>query len=366
MKTVICLLFPVLLFAQIPYPDTLLLTDSRTYPCLVTSIDGAKINFRYLNNKDESIVSKAVEKLSIEELGTVYTSNQGFIKDVYQINIFVNSRLEKIAEEQLVQQELAKLSAISSSEQIGTDYTNQPENYIVYQKPFKTKKWSFGVLLIPYYSGTIYSVIQYYSYNPPDVLISSYANNEINIQGQLAYALVSDVMLTLDVSYSSTYSELSSEYHRRNEFEDFDSGLKTTNGLYLFDFSLGLKYYFLEFNSNNVNIYALAGFGRQFAFADVSEENLYPGPGPRPIIEDNMADYLEEMNSPWHLDFGFGAEYLFNESLSLNSNIRFIYTNASSEYDYRYIDNYETITRSIEYSTSEFVTHIGIGINFYF
>ncbi len=366
MKTVICLLFPALLFAQNPFPDNLLLTDGRTFSCLVSGIDDSKIEFIYMNNKSESMVLKAVDQLAIEGLGIVYSAGQGFAKDADQINKFVDDRMEKLEEEQLVQEELAKLSAVSNSEQMGNTSNTELAEYFEYQKPFEMKKWSFGVLLIPYYSGRIYSVIQYYGQNPPEVYINSFAENEINLQGQLSYGIVSNVRLTLDVAYSSSYSEQSSEYHRRNEFEGYDSGLRTTNGLYMFDFTLGLKYYFLEFLPNDVNIYALLGFGQQFASAEVTEEDLYPGPEPDPIIEDNMAEYLEGMNSPWHLDFGFGVEYLFNESISLNSNIRFIYASINSEYDYRYITEFETVNRTFEYSSSEFITRIGLGLNFYF
>jgi hypothetical protein len=366
MKTFICLLFPFLIFAQNPFPDTLLLTDGRTYPCLITSIDDTKVEFLYLNNKSESLVLKAVDQLSIEELGAVYSTSQGFTKNVEQVDEFVNDRLEKMTDEQLVQQELAKLTAVSNSEQMGDADSTELAEYFEYQKPFQMKKWSFGVLLIPYYSGRIYSVIQYGGQNPPEIYINSFTNNEINMQGQLSYGILSNIMVTLDVAYSSSYSEYSSEYHSRNEYDPYDSGLKETDGLYLFDFTLGLKYYFLEFFPNNVNIYALLGLGQQFASAEVTDEDLYPGPEPIPIIEDNMAEYLEGMNSPWHLDFGFGVEYLFNESISLNSNIRFIYNSISSEYDYRYIYENETASRTIEYSNSEFITRIGLGLNFYF
>jgi len=366
MKAVICLLFPVLLFAQNPFPDNLLLSDGRTYPCLVTSIDDSKLEFVYLNNKSESIVLKAVDQLTIEELGIVYSASQGFTKDINQIKKFVDERMEKLADEQLVQEELAKLTAVSNSGQIDNTGNTELVEYFEYQKPFKMKKWSFGVLLIPYYSGRIYTVNYYYGQNPPEVFVNYYADNEINMQGQLSYSILSNIMVTLDIAYSSSFSELSSEYHSRNEYNSYDDGTKRTDGLYLFDFTLGLKYYFLEFFPDNVNVYALLGFGQQFASAEVNEEDLYPDPGPNPVIEDNMAEYLEGLNSPWHLDFGFGVEYLFNESISLNSNIRFIYASVSSKYDSKIIFVEETISQSTEYSNSEFTTRIGLGLNFYF
>lgn len=363
MKTLTCLLFPVLLFAQNPFPDTLLLSNGKTYPCLITSIDDSKVDFLYLNNRNESLVLEAVDQLSIEDLGIVYSGSQGFTKNVDQIKEYINVRVGKLAEEQLVQQELLKMSVVSSTGQ--SDISSSPQ-LIEYQKPFEMKKWSFGILLIPYFSGTTYDVVYYSGSYPPDFTTIGYANSEINMQGQLAYYVGSNFMLTLDVTYSSSFNETNSENHNRSEYNDYDYGYKTTDGLYLFDFSFGAKYYFLKFVPGNVNIYALAGFGKQFASANADQENLYPDPVPTPIIEDNLEEYIEGLNSPWHFDFGFGAEYLFNKSLSLNSNIRFIYASISSNYDYRYISEFETRTQSIEYSNSEFITRIGLGLNFYF
>ncbi len=366
MKAVICLLFPVLIFAQNPFPDTLHLTDGKTYPCLITSIDDTKVEFLYLNNKSESLVLKAVDQLSIEELGAVYSTSQGFTKNVEQVNEFVNDRLEKMTEEQLEQQELVKLSAVSNSPQMGDADSTDLAEYFAFQKAFQMKKWSFGVLLIPYYSGTTYRVIHSFERYPPKVITTGNSDNEINMQCQLSFRIVSKIMLTLDVTYTSTHNELRSEFHNSSGGNEYDSGTQTADDLSMFDFSLGLKYYALEFFPNNVNFYLLVGFGHQFAFAEVNGQDLYPGPEPVPFFEDNMAEYLEGLNSPWHLDFGFGVEYFFNESLSLNSNIRFIYSSISSEYNYSYSSEYGTENSSIEYSNSEFKTRIGLGLNFYF
>lgn len=366
MKAVICLLFPVLLFAQNPFPGSLVLTNGRTYTCLITSVSDSKVEIIYLNNRTESIVLIAVDQLSINELGIVYSASQGFTKDVDKIKDFVDDRMEKIAEEQLVQRELAKLTAASNSEQFGKVDNTGLTGYFESQKPFQMKTWSFGVLLIPYYSGTRYRVIHYIGQYPPQVITQSYAENEINMESQLSFGITPNIKLIFDAVYSSTFNELRYEYHSRSEFNEYDSGLLSTSGLDIIDFSIGAKYYFIDFIPNNVSIYAIAGFGKQFAFAEVKDENLFPEPGPTPIIEDNYEDYVEGLNSPWHFNFGFGAEYLFNESLSLNTNIRFIYSTVSSDYDYRFISEFETNTQTIEYSSSEFITRIGLGINFYF
>jgi hypothetical protein len=236
---------------------------------------------------------------------------------------------------------------------------------IEYQKPFQMKKWSFGILLIPYYSGTIYTVIPPSERYPPEVITIGNSDNELNMQGQLSFRIVSKIMGTLDLAYTSTYNELRWELHNTGGYE-YTGGTLMTNELNLFDFTLGLKYYTFEYFPNTVNFYLLAAFGHQFATAEVNDKDLFPGPGPNPIIDDNMAEYLEGLNSPWHLDFGFGVEYLFNESLSLNSNIRIIYSSISSEYNYVYSSEYGSENHSVEYSNSEFKTRIGFGLNFYF
>lgn len=366
MKTIICFLFPVLLFAQTNYPDTLLLTDGRTFSCLVTGINNNKVEFLYLIDKSESLVLEAVDQLLIEDLGIVYNSNQSFIKSIDQINEFVNSRMKKLEEEKLVQQELAKMTVVSDAEQIETDYSNQSNSDFTYQKSFRMKKWSFGVLLIPYYSGNRYRVIYNTSQYPPQVMTQSYAENEINMESQLAFGITPNFRLMFDAAYSSTFNELRYEYHVRSEFNEFDSGNLTSSSLDIFDFNIGAKYYFINSSPENIGIYVTAGFGKQFAFAEEKSEDLFPGPGPIPIIEDNYEDYVEGLNSPWHANVGFGAEYLFNESLALNTNIRFIYSTSSSNFDYRYISEFETYTHSSEYSSSEFNTRIGLGLNFYF
>ena len=80
--------------------------------------------------------------------------------------------------------------------------------------------------------------------------------------------------------------------------------------------------------------------------------------------EDNIEEFTEELNSPWHFNFGFGAEYFFNESLSLNSNIRVLYSSSSGEYNSRYVYKTESSSRVEERSFTNFSTKIGLGLNF--
>ena len=51
MKSLILLLFPILLIAQVPYPDTLTLTNGKIYSCLITGISDSKVDMVYLKEQ---------------------------------------------------------------------------------------------------------------------------------------------------------------------------------------------------------------------------------------------------------------------------------------------------------------------------
>jgi len=359
MKAVICLLFPVLLFAQNPsFPDTLLLTDGRTYSCLITSIDDTKVEFLYLNKKSESLVLKAVDQITIQGHGAVYKSGNGYTTNLQQVEVFIEDRNRGREEELIIQEELARLSALENNDQ-----TETTTNVLIVKKTLENRNWSFGVLYIPYYSGIKYGIdYNYDPYSRPATY--SFTDFETNLEGQLSYGIVSDLRVTLDAAYSSSFAETRYERHVTGNYVD-DYGTLKTLGLKLIDFTMGVKYYFKDAITEMVSIYALAGFGKQFAFAKSNYEELFLQE-PGYTVQDNAEEYLEDLNSPWHFNLGFGAEYFFNESLSLTSNIRILYSAVSGKYDYKFISEFETQTRSEEYSSSDIITRFGLGLNFYF
>jgi len=352
MKSLILLLFPILLFAQMPYPDTLILSNGKEFPCLITSISDSKIDMIYANNKSESVIMKAVDQINIEGLGFVYKFSNGYEIDLQQVEAFVEDRNTQREEE------LAILSALESNE--GTVTMTSAMNL---KETIDSRNWSFGVLYIPYYSGIKYGID--YNYDPSQQpLTYSFSDFETNLEGQLSYGIVSGLRVTLDAAYSSSYAETRYERHISGNYVD-DYGTLNTLGLKLFDFTLGVKYYFKDIITEKVSIYALAGFGKQFAFANRKYEELFV-PEPTYTIQDNAEEYLEDLNSPFHFNLGFGVEYFFNESLSLTSNIRILYSVVSGKYNYKFISEFETQTRSEEYSSSDVITRFGLGLNFYF
>ncbi|MBK6913735.1 MAG: hypothetical protein IPH11_08700 [Ignavibacteriales bacterium] len=365
MKTLLLVLLPFFVYAQNPYPDTIFLMDGRSYPCLITKANESKVEFIYMNEQTESVILLAIDKISLQNMGDIYSKDGGYKNDMNEIENYISERMDRLDNERQASDELKRLSMIKEKN------TDQKDRVIEIEEVFDKKispienDWSFGVLYVPYYSGNYYTVIRKVQ---PDDYLYTYINsrNETNMEAQLTYLLIKNLRVTLDVSYSSSFAE--SRYETHNGYSDttYSYGNISTMGLKLFDFSIGLKYYFKDIIKGKVSAFVLAGAGKQFSIVEDKIENFFPPVDPGYTSEDNIEEYLKGLNSPWHFNFGFGAEYFFNESLSLTSNIRFIYSSLSSNYDYRYVSEYQTITDVTDISMSEFATRVGLGLNFYF
>lgn len=360
MKTIFALLLSTISFAQIQMPDTILLVDGRSAACLVTSIEDEKIYFNY-RNRAESIVIPALKSLSIETFGTVYQEGNWENFDRNKINTFIENRLLKIAEQHKVNEELHRLSFENENNDQNVVYPLLQEKYLF----DNDKKWSFGILYVPYYSGTSYTVLRQSGY-PTEPEVYSNVENQTNFEAQLTYSILSDLKIFFDAGYTSTYEDSRYEIHQRATGYEYDQGSIYTSGLKLIDFNLGVKYYFKDLIREQVSIYVLAGFGKQIAFAKDDYKLLFVDPVPGIISEDNIEEFTQELNSPWHFNLGFGAEYFFNRSLSLTSNIRILYSSVTAKYNSRYIYQEESRTYESEKTYRDFYTKIGLGLNFYF
>ncbi len=370
MKTLILSLLSIVTFAQTQLPDSILLVDGRTTQCLITIIDDSRIYFIYNDNLDESIIVKALSAVYLDGYGEVYSKNSGFTKEIDELNSYVQYRLKKIKDEQDVKAELKRVELEKNKSQVSQDAIEnisfQPSGWpISVNKNYN--KWSFGVLYVPYYSGNMYNII-YTGSNPYNHELYVTGVNQINLEAQLAYAVLPQLRLTFDAGYSASITENNSESHYRdlNSTYQSDQGYEMISGLKVLDFNIGAEYYFQNIISNKVSVYALFGFGKQIAFAQEKRTQLFVIPDPAVVSENNQEEFNEDINSPWHFNFGFGAEYFFNESLSLTSNIRVLYASHYGKYEGREINTYQSQSYKREYKLKEFVTKIGLGLNFYF
>lgn len=348
MKKLFFFFVPFCLFAQISHPDKLYLIDSREFPCTVTSVDTYKerVEFLYEDNKQERIGLNAVDKLEIENFGVIYLKSTGFEANIIEVQSFLDKRNKKTA---LVNKNI-NLSEITSEVNSG-EFLND-------------KKWSVGLNLVPYYSGENYR-ISYNVYPENIIYIITNSFNEINLEWYLNYSVSKKFDLTFDLSYSSDYSEQRRVTSENTDYGNTNSGSFAKSGMRKINIHLGVKYYLFDKEQENVSVYFLAGFGRQFAFSEESVENLFPNPN-YPVREDNMEEFLEDINSPWHINAGFGTEYFLNNSISLTSVIRFFYASSSGKFKVREISQYYRRTSELETTISKVMTRIGIGLNFYF
>lgn len=229
-------------------------------------------------------------------------------------------------------------------------------------------RWSFGIFYVPYYSGKIYSG-EIYEYGGLYSLFSISESMTI-MEGQFSYSLSQRFRATLNVGYSTGYEETVTEYHNRYDdpINNSNFGAKISTSNKILNVGIGVKYYLKRVMPQKVSPYVLAGIGKQFAFSGYKNEDLFVEPiEPEGYsYSDNFEEFIEDLNSPVHANLGFGAEYLFNPSLSVFSAIRFNYMKRSGIFEFRDTSPGSTRTGTREFKVSETTTHIGLGMNFYF
>jgi hypothetical protein len=353
MKTLFLVLLPIIILAQNNLPDTVVIHDGRSFPCLITGVGEQEVRLSLPGRNNEPVIINALKKLTVDSFGIVLSSGKWTDVDKDKLKEFVDTRFIKFTEQNKLDEELTRQSMQVFEEPLNVLKTGS--------KDFS--RWSFGVLYVPYFSGTVYNIIKN-TYNEP--IFSSYSESRTDLEAQLAYAVTPGFKIIFNAGYSSAYSETRSEHHYRTANTETDYGSTEIKGLKLLDFSLGIKYYFKDIVPGKVSFYASAGAGKQLAFARDEYEQLFIDPVPGNINTDNAEEFAEEINSPWHMNLGFGAEYFFNESLSLTSDIRLLYTTVSGEYQSRSINEFQTSSRILETTRRDFITKIGIGFNFYF
>ncbi|MEJ2615336.1 MAG: outer membrane beta-barrel protein [Ignavibacteriaceae bacterium] len=341
MKLLLSFLLSAAALAQNFSPDTIVYKDN-TYAGKILEISDSRVRFDYPPDKIIVASIPQLTKIVAGKLGLVYYS--GFLVDVDAINNYLANRTE-VVNVQKPEDENNFYPAQMNENLSDTVYS---ESGIRNHKLNRKHRWSFGILLIPYYSGKIYSIEKIYT-NPPPY-----------------YSSVAEPTVQYAVTYTAAYYENRSENHQRSGSYSYNSGNLNKEDLTLLDLNLGIKYYLNNIITEKVTVYLIAGFGKQFAFGEEKNETLFQQPPTGITYRDNSDKFLEDSNSPFHFNLGFGAEYFFNESLSLTSNIRFMYSKISAKYEESQIASYQTITNTIDYKKSDFLTRIGLGLNFYF
>lgn len=233
----------------------------------------------------------------------------------------------------------------------------------------KVFRWSFGVEYIPFYSGDIYDAIRN-NYFWEDIISTRLSTRNITMmKGQFSFRFHPKVSFTFDIAYLLQSSKDRKEVHVNYDdpgTPDYDTGKQENRHLKILDFTLGVKYYFKKLRQEKVSPYLIFGAGKQIAFAKEGLETLFLTEPPPTTWKDNLGEFLKDLNSPYHINWGFGVEYAFNTSLTLFSTMEFLYLNRKANYEYsESTDNYTT-TELRKLKISELNTRFGIGLNFYF
>ena len=352
------LLLPILLIAQnVSYRDTVIAYNGRAAACRVTALNDSHVEFVYSKNVSEKIVIEGVRRLVIDSLGTVYASDKGFVVEPDEVNLLL-ARREKIFKINS-EREKKRHAAIEKLNRLGdTGEETADEKEPAQLEP----DWSFGFEYIPYFLGNVFRRIPNAYYNV-EIDLPSYS--KVMMESSFSYGINEKFRILFNLGYS----EFNFKY-RRNRTAGYDgnidkSGFERVANLRILFAGVGVKYRLKNFSVNSVSPYLTANVGKRFASGDKFQKELYPKSGGS-VFENNEDQFLEEINSPYFLSAGFGAEYFFNNSLALFSELSFNYSYAKSTFKNREVgESYEDAS-SDEYIFSAWETRIGVGLNFYF
>jgi len=356
-KYMLIFLLPILIFAQTPdYPDTLIAHHSKVYPCRIISVNNDLIQLNFGLNKSSTYTIRIANEIILELYGSVYTRKAGFTTDLKSIQEYLIKRNKIYIElEQLDSvSAVANQVPVNSSEPTSASFDGVVEEY------------SFGFFYSPFIEGR---KAAYYnsSYGDDIAVIDEYSTK---VESQFAMALKKKLYLSLNVVYSSNKTKTRLENHRTyyDPVNQYDSGEETTNSLKIFTIETGLKYYFSDFVPQNTSAFITVGHCKKFAFVENEEKELFEDNAATNNTKttNNINEFLEDLNGPFLLQLGFGAEYFFNKSLSIHSSIRFYYETTSANHKMtEKSDSRETkLTLKVEDDTVN--TNIGFGLNFYF
>jgi|AntAceMinimDraft_9_1070365.scaffolds.fasta_scaffold50727_2 hypothetical protein len=357
-KLSMLLVIPILLFSQNQtYPDTVILDQGKVIPCIISKLDEEKIILKYGDHDYESgtgIVN--VKKIVLDEKGIIYKKTSGFLSDFNSIEKYILKRKTFLAKQKR-KQEKAKRKKQFSKNLSQINGKNKKDRY-EYENA-NLNHLSFGIFYVPIYSSNFIFVAGNYG----DVYLQYVSSNASMIEGQFSYRLTSRMNFTFDIGYTSLYAKIRNETHTDYaDGDQYDYGEKNMASIKSVVFNVGFKFYFNDLMNHKVSPYLLIGGGKQIAFYNEENEELFNDTPTSYTVEDNKEEFIKQINSPININCGFGVEYSFNESLSLFSNIRLFNT----KYNAKYVSDSQTRNKIVKLERSEINTRIGLGLNFYF
>ena len=192
-----------------------------------------------------------------------------------------------------------------------------------------------------------------------------------SIESNFTISVLPKLRVSTNIIFNKSYSKTHEEEHRDHLTNSYDNGYERTDEMTTLHVSIGGKYYIQKPAPRKLSTYLTFGVGKQFASAIDDYDQLFEEYDPDdPQIEENQIEYLEQLNSPTSLYFGFGPEYFINEIISIVGYYRYesIYIHGKYKYqeigtDYNNIEFTKNKTR--EYNQRDVRYRISIGVNFY-
>ena len=352
----ILFVFSTLIYSQMNYyPDKLVSKSTISQNCLILEINDDFLVIRSVDNSEAKYFLTTVSEIVIENLGIVYRESNGFSVPINTINAVLQKRNK---------------TNNSSNEQIRltnhdlTPYFNGDKRwtFAIHYFPSIAKQLVFTYNLHIYRISPINTLDQYYP-----TLYYELEQNLVSMESQLGFNVANNLFAILSIGYSADLFKSTSTTTNFAHDGISKTSYENQNSMDKFLFEIGLKRYFGNFDVGNVNPFITFSIGKQFAFADSYYKSHYSGQTSDYIYKNNENEFMEGLNSPIIISFGFGTEYAISESLSLSGFFKVKYNSASSTYkcENLYIGLVtERGDEDVENTTIRFKT--GIGLNFFF
>ena len=327
--------------------DTIITKRNVVYPCRIIKIDNANINTISPHGSKLKVYLPLIKSAFLNGFGQIYSDATGYSASIDSLEQVIKNRLEEINKANKLDSKI-----MEAKEEV--------KEKIV--KNEKRPKFSFGIFYVP---NSLDKKVIYFDYNN-DRYYSTVEDYSSQIESQFSFNLHQRLYLTFNLAYNSAFIKNKKVIQQiyENPINTYNNGTESEQTLKQFTIEFGIKYYFMDLFSNKVSAFILTGIGKTFAWAKDEEKDLFPDQNT--IITNNRGEYIEELNSPFLLQLGFGTEYFFNKQLSVHSDIKLYYNTVSGKYK-------ETVKRKNYQSTekrdveeSDIVTKVGIGLNFYF
>ncbi len=188
-------------------------------------------------------------------------------------------------------------------------------------------------------------------------------------------SIVKNIWAYFSFNYSSY--DIYYRYESRRNYDDeyyidYEYGSETTTTMNSISLFIGGKIFFKTPKPKRASPYIVLGIGKQLTDYTQERIELFEEDDDGNEYEDNFDEYYEDMNSPFYLFGKVGAEYFFNNSISISAELEMLYEKIKGNYNYsyKYIDQYNNYNYSHSSNRDKKESTITqsalFGLNFYF